>query len=124
MWLGRNCLAHTTVFHGYIYELRIYDGALSPVQITKNREYGSTIVSFNKVVPAHAFQPQLSADQQRLKLRIPNPRSGFRLETSTFLGPGAAWLPVTSPTRIEPDETVSAELAPASNTFYRLHLVP
>ncbi len=123
-WLGRNSLAPDQIFHGYLYEFRVYDGALTPYQIMRNRDLGSTVVSFNDVVLTHSFRPQLTTDGQKLKLHIPNPRSGFVLESSPTLGTTAIWTPVQTTTQIEPDETVSAEVPLESAGFFRLHLQP
>lgn len=124
MWLGRNCLSHTTMFYGYIYELRVYDGALAPTQILKNRDHGSTVVSFNRLNLMQPLEPRLTPDRQRLKLAIPNPRSGFILEATPSVGPDALWAPVTTPVLIEQDETVSVEEPIRDNSFYRLRLLP
>lgn len=124
IWVGRNCTAPNDVYAGTYDELRVYDGALSPVQIQMDYAAGPQALPLGAAAVAYpSFGLQSEPDGQHFKVRVPNPRSGVVLETSSGLGTNAVWSPVTNSVVIESDETATVEVPNSSNAFFRLHLI-
>jgi hypothetical protein len=122
-WLGRNATQPDACFPGAYDEFRIYDGALSPIQVQANynagpQSYPLPLAALN--APGFSLQPE--SDGQHVKVKMPNPRSGIILESSPALGSNAVWTAVTAAPQTEPDETTSLELPLTTNAYFRLRL--
>jgi hypothetical protein len=122
-WLGRNGTQPDACFPGAYDEFRIYDGALSPIQVQANdnagpQTYPLALAALN--APGFSLQPE--SDGQHVKVKIPNPRSGIILESSPALGSDAVWTAVTAAPQTEPDETTSVELPLTTSAYFRLRL--
>lgn len=113
-WLGRSQY-NDPYFNGSFNEFRLYDGAMTAAQVA---------TSFAAGADATLGRPSLrivSGGAGALTLRWPAAAAGYKLESSSLIGPGAVWTPVAgAATQDGADLTFSVNSAAAAARYYRL----
>jgi len=87
-WLGRSQFSADAYWGGKYNEFRIYSGILTPAQVQASFAAGPD--STGGEVPKLTTQVSGS----NLTISWPASATGFNLESSPVLGPGATWTPV------------------------------
>jgi hypothetical protein len=95
-FIGRSLFSGDAWLNADIYELRIYDGRLSPRQIATDQQFGPGALA----LPISLISSNTAAG---LKLAWPSYAVGFTVETSPALGPGANWTTVSVPSMLTND---------------------
>jgi hypothetical protein len=112
-FIGRSLFGADAWLNGVLDEFRLYDGALTPDQITADFRFGPNALA----VPVDLG---LSMASSNIVLSWPSYAIGFTAQSSPALGANALWSPVSRP------PTLSSNLwqvtVPRTNTttFYRL----
>jgi hypothetical protein len=113
VWLGRSNWPDP-FFRGQMDEFRIYNGVLSDSAIAANFAAGPDA--------SLGDRPRLRAARvgSDIQLSWPSDASGYALEASSSLAPGAVWSPVTNPPTVQYEKMVLSVPAGNVSQFFRL----
>lgn len=115
-WLGKSLFSSDAYFSGSYDEFRIYRGLLSDADIAADYAAGPDAVGSDFVL--HGYE---SGTSNLMVITWGPTATNMELQTSSTLGPGANWVPVSDPA-VFTNGRFTAEL-PVTNSeaFYRLH---
>jgi hypothetical protein len=112
-YVGRSLFTNDAWLNATIAEFRIYDGRLTPEEIAANTAAGPDALAL-------PIQLAVSNSASDLALTWPSYATGFNLESSPVLGPGAIWTPLTQSATLGNDRWKVTVPMTNNVRFYRL----
>lgn len=115
-WLGKSLFSADAYFYGSFDEFRIYRGLLSDADIAADYAAGPDAVGSDFVL--HGFD---AGSSNAMVLTWGLTATNLELQTSSTLGKGANWIPVSDPAVLTNGRYTVRLPATNPEAFYRLH---
>jgi hypothetical protein len=112
-FIGRSLFNADAWLNASIDELRLYDGRLTPQEISANDQFGPQALAL-------PINLEISSTAAGLTLTWPSYDVGFTVQTSPTLGSGAAWTAISQPATLTNDIWCATVPRATGEAFYRL----